>query len=135
MPVAAPRLRRTANELELALSAEAARQLGTALRQSEADLATVVEGPAAPYAEWLARIIVHRTERGRVLMRVDEDASALVLEGEERFLGTFTENIEGFLDDEPSADDHLHIEYYEDHYYLAPSQISLVVVADDNGHA
>jgi hypothetical protein len=132
VPVAAPRLRRTANELELSLSAEAARQLGTALRQSEADLVTLVEGPAAPYDEWLSRIIVHRTESGRVLMRVDEDASALVLQGEQRFLGTLAENIEGFVNDEPGSDDHLHIEHYEDHYYLAPSQVSLVVVADDD---
>jgi len=130
-PVAEPRLRRTANELELALSADAAHQLGSALRQPNADLAALVEGPAAPYAEWLSRIIVRQQESGRVTLSIDEAASALALEGESQYLDILAQNIEGFIDDEPSPGDHLHIEYYDDHFYLAPSQISLTVAAEN----
>jgi len=131
-PVAEPRLRRTANELELALSAETAHLLGSALRQPSADLATLVEGPPAPYAVWLPRILVRQHESGRVTLSIDEAKSALVLEGERQYLDILAENIEGFIDDGPNPGDHLHIEYYDDHFYLAPSQISLTVVPESN---
>lgn len=130
-PVAEPRLRRTSNELELALSAEAAHLLGSALRQPNADIATLVEGSPAPYAEWLTRILIRRRESGRVTLSIDDAASALVLDGERQYLDILAENIEGFIDDEPNPGDHLHIEYYDDHFYLGPSQISLTVVAEN----
>lgn len=129
-PVAAPRLRRTANELELALSAGAARLLGSALRRASAELAALVEGAPAPYAEWLSRIVIRERKSGRVWLSVDESGSALVVEGERQYLDILAENIEGFIDDVRSPGDHLHIEYFEGHFYLAPSDISLTVVAE-----
>ena len=131
-PVAEPRLRRTANELELALSPEAARRLGSALRQPAADLAARAEGSPAPYAAWLDHIILRRQETGRVALSVDEAAAALVVKGELQYLEILAENIEGFIDDAPAPGDHLHIEYYDDHFYLAPSQISLTVVPESS---
>ena len=128
-PVAEPRLRRTANELELALSAEAAHVLGSALRQPSAELATLAEGSPAPYAHWLSHILIRRLESGRVALSIDETASALVLEGERQYLDVLAKNIEEFINDATTPGDHLHIEYYDDHFYLAPSQISLTVVA------
>ena len=130
--VAVPRLRRTANELELALSAEAAHLLGSALRQPSADVATLVAGPPTPYAVWLSRILVRRHESGKVGLSIDEAASALVLEGERRYLDILAENVEVFIDEKPRPGDHLHIEYHDDHFYLAPSRISLAIVPDDN---
>jgi hypothetical protein len=115
----------------LALSAEAAHLLGSALRQPNADIATLVEGSPAPYAEWLTRILIRRRESGRVTLSIDDAASALVLDGERQYLDILAENIEGFIDDEPNPGDHLHIEYYDDHFYLGPSQISLTVVAEN----
>ena len=129
-PVADPRLRRTANELELALSAEAARLVAFALRQPNADLAALVEGSPAPYAAWLSHIVVRQQVSGRVTLSIDEPTSALVLEGECQYLNVLAENIEGFISDDPDPGDHLHIEYYDDHFYLAPSQISLTVVPE-----
>lgn len=132
MPLPAPRLCRTADELELTLSPEAARLLASALRRPEAVLPTLAEGSPAPYDEWLSGIAVRRRETGKVVMTVDEATSALVVEGELRYLNLLAGNVEGFADDAEDRNDgdHLHIEYHEEHYYLAPCRISLVIVAE-----
>lgn len=127
---AAPQLRRTGNELELTLSSEAARLLGSALRRPRADLVTRVEGSPAPYAAWLARILVRRRGTGAVAVTIDEAASALVLEGGGRSLDLLATNIEGFGDDALKPGYHQHIEYHDGHAYLAPGQVSVTVIAE-----
>jgi hypothetical protein len=132
---AGPRLCRTGNELELTLSSEAARLLGAALRRPQADLATRVDGSPAPYAAWLARILVRRRGTGAVAASIDEAASALVLEGGGWSLGLLATNVEGFSGDAVKPGDHLHIEYHDGHAYLAPGQVCIIVVADDGERA
>jgi len=130
MPADSPRLLRSASELELSLSAASARRLGAALRLPEAEVETAAVADAAPYDRAFAAILVRRQESGKVTMRIDEENSALVLEGEEQYLAVLAENIEGFFSVDPEAGDHLHIEYFDEHFYLAPSGLSLVVVPE-----
>jgi hypothetical protein len=106
--------------------------LGIALRQPDSELATLTDGLAAPYHEWLSRVLIRRRESGRVVMRIDQQTAALTLEGEQQFLGALAENIEGLFDSELGPGAHLHVEYYEDHHYLDPSEISLVVIVDED---
>jgi hypothetical protein len=130
MPADLPRLLRAASELELSLSAPSARRLGAALRLPEAEVETAAVADAAPYDHPLAAILVRRQESGKVMMRIDEESSALVIEGGEQYLAVLAENIEGFFSVDPEVGDHLHIEYFDEHFYLAPSDLSLVVVPE-----
>lgn len=130
MPANSPRLLRAASELELSLSAASARRLGAALRLSEAEVGTAAVADATPYDRPLAAIRVRRRESGKVTMCIDEENSALVIEGEEQYLAVLAENIEGFFSVDSEVGDHLHIEYFDGHCYLAPSGLSLVVVPE-----
>ncbi len=60
-----------------------------------------------------------------MLIAVDERKEALTFTGSAEFMNILAENISGFAQ-EGVPGDHLHVEYYEDHDYLAASKASLV---------
>lgn len=81
---------------------------------------------AAPYDEFMSRLIV-RHDSGRV--RVMKESDKVLIKGSPHHLRLFAENIEALADD-AEVDQHLHIEYYPNHFYLDQSSEPLVVERD-----
>jgi len=90
---------------------------------------------ASPYDHFLQKMRVEKNEE-KVLITKEEDT--LKISGSTQNLSQLAENIRWLAsrEDAPRLSDtlrdHLHIEYYPDHFYLAPCADALIVVKEDS---
>jgi len=85
----------------------------------------------SPYAGF---VTAFKVENNDDCVWVGLEGNTLVIRGSVDKLKILAENIEWFASSEksnPSGGDHLHIEHYPDHFYLAPSSIPMVLVLRD----
>lgn len=117
-------------EVEVSGTVAALETWADALTRDDAEITTGPGADPAPYARHLAGIRTRSTASGPVELSVDEDRRMLTLTGSGESMAVLAENIRG-LCREGVPGEHLHIEYFPDHFYLAESRISLVVARVD----
>ncbi len=83
---------------------------------------------AAPYEAVAAALVIAPSE-GPIVVSPNGDEISLRGGAKER--GTLAGNVEAaYRIHGPASGDHVHIEYYDDHPYLAAESMSLVIVLD-----
>ena len=117
-------------EVEVSGTVETLGEWANALTRGDVEISTSTGGDPSPYSHYLAGICVRWTAPGLVQMSVDTERQALSFTGSGQSMKVLAENIRG-LCREGVPGEHLHIEYFPDHFYLAESQISLVVARAD----
>jgi|SRR6266852_6227793 len=128
--------RYSSDEIELTGTADAlvhfARCLLRADSVTEIPLAIPDGMSAAPFDGFLSKARVE-IRSGKVLLKHDE--TILGISGSIEDLKQFSTNIESFAKNIPrkavgTLRDHIHIEYYPDHFYLAPGSDPLILVKE-----
>ncbi|MDX3667605.1 Imm32 family immunity protein [Streptomyces europaeiscabiei] len=117
-------------EVEVSGSVNSLGEWANALTRDDVEISTSPGDDPSPYPRCLTGIRVRSTAPGLVKMSVDVDRQALTFTGSGESMKVLAENILG-LCREGVPGDHLHIEYFPDHFYLAESRISLVVERAD----
>ncbi|MFD5817335.1 hypothetical protein [Streptomyces sp. NPDC127038] len=115
-------------ELELSGSPSELLALGRKLRRGEGEAVLAKVSDPAPYGRSLARIDV-RQASGKIRISSAGDSESLTVEGGLESLSLLAENIEGFAL-EADQGDHLHVDHFPGHDYLAEGSGSLVVALD-----
>jgi hypothetical protein len=88
--------------------------------------ATFSGADPSPYQGFLPGIVVRSVPESRVVLSVDGGEGVLNIVGSSDFLCILAENLLD-LCREGVRGEHLHIEYFPEHFYLAESRVSLVV--------
>jgi hypothetical protein len=102
--------------------------LGRKLRSGEGEIFLEKVRDPFPYSRSLLRIEVHRAS-GKIIISSSGDGEYLDVEGRLESLSLLADNIEGFAW-EADRGDHLHVDYFPEHDYLAEGSGSLVVAID-----
>lgn len=90
------------------------------------ELQTSFDDPK-PYQGYVTKILI---EVGKGLVSIELKESHLVIAGAHEHLEVLSEDIDYLTNlgiQETGIEEHLHVEYYPDHPYLAPSSAALVV--------
>ncbi|GAA2470548.1 hypothetical protein ACFPFX_12625 [Streptomyces mauvecolor] len=120
----------SAGELELSGTRSELLALSRKLRSGEGEtLLSKVSNPF-PYSRSLSRIAVCQAS-GKIMISSSGDGESLDVEGKLESLHLLADNIEGFAL-EADQDDHLHVDYFPEHDYLAEGSGSLVVAIDSD---
>ena len=101
--------------------------LAALLLQGKGEIKTDTEGSPAPYDKFLKSIIIKTVPGQRVTFSATEDGDLLVA-GESAGLEKLAGNLKWFAEGEGRNGDHMHEEYYPDHFYLAEDSIPMVFV-------
>ncbi len=115
------------HEVEIATSRAAGRDLADMIARGEGEMVSDQTVDPAPYEKLLDAVRVTNAP-GKVVLGLDTDGRVLTITGALEHLAVLASNVRGMAgspDLDPKS--HLHIEYYEDHYYLAESEVSLVL--------
>ncbi|MFE7455794.1 hypothetical protein [Streptomyces sp. NPDC057554] len=112
-------------ELELSGTRSELLALGQKLRSGRGEIILAKFSNPFPYTRSLLRIEFQQAT-GKIRISSSEDGEALEVEGGPESLSLLAENIEGFAL-EADQDDHLHVDYFPEHDYLAEGSGSLVV--------
>jgi hypothetical protein len=99
--------------------------LAALLLQGKGEIKTDTEGSPAPYDKFLKSIIIKTAPGQRVTFSATEDGDLLVA-GESAGLEILAGNLKWFAEGEGRKGDHIHEEYYPDHFYLAQDSIPIV---------
>jgi hypothetical protein len=125
------------NEMELAGSPDGLRKLAGQLREATEGLpitlAELDDEMIKPYVGALCQIVVQREPGTKV--RLTRLGEVLYLSGDVHYLEILADALE-FPDDTPPTplgNYHVHIEYFPDHFYLAPDSEPVVVVGEIQG--
>jgi hypothetical protein len=113
---------------ELKLSAER-RELLALAGAAEAGsgyFSLAADADVTPYDVALSDLEIRPVDRPTVRVAVGEAGKRLVITGDSSSLGVFAQNLRG-LAETPITGDHLHIEYYPEHFYLDSESLPLVV--------
>lgn len=89
------------------------------------NIAGNMEGSPAPYDKFLKSIIIKTVPGQRLSFSVTEEGDLLAA-GESRGLEAIAGNLKWFVESERRKGDHLHVEYFPDHFFLAENSIPLV---------
>jgi hypothetical protein len=117
-------------EVEISGTVAALEEWAAALTRDGVEITTGTGDDPAPYAAYLTAIRVRSTADGLVEVSVDEQRQALTVEGSGESMSVLADNIRG-LCREGVPGEHMHIEYFPDHFYLAESPVSLVIARVD----
>ena len=114
------------HEAKIDTDRAAGRALADMIARGEGEMAGDLAADVAPYPEVLDAVRV-ATAPGKVVIGVD--GRVLTFKGALEHLAVLARNVRNMADS-PDLDpkSHMHIEYYEDHYYLAESEISVVLM-------
>ncbi len=113
------------HEAEIALDAEASSELADMIARGEGELAGDRSADPKPYDQLLSAVRV-TTAPGKVVLGLDADGRVLTITGALDHLAVLANVVRDVpLDPDPMA--HVHVEYFEDHYYLDESEVSLVL--------
>ncbi|MFJ1594390.1 hypothetical protein ACIOD0_29715 [Kitasatospora albolonga] len=112
-------------ELELSGTRSELLALGQKLRSGRGEILLAKVSNPFPYTRSLLRIKFQQAS-GKVRISSSGDGEALDVVGRLESFSLLAENIEGFAL-EADQDDHLHVDYFPEHDYLAEGSGSLVV--------
>lgn len=113
------------HEADMALDAEASSELGDMIARGEGEMAGNQTVDPKPYDRLLDAVRI-ATAPGKVVLGLDADGRVLTITGALEHLAVLANVVRDVpLDTDPMA--HVHVEYFEDHYYLAESEVSLVL--------
>ena len=114
------------HEVEIATDRAAGHDLADLIASGAGEMACDRTADPAPYPQLLDAVRV-ATAPGKVVLGVD--SRVLTITGALEHLAVLARNVRNMADS-PDLDpkSHLHIEYYEDHYYLAESEVSVVLI-------
>lgn len=84
-----------------------------------------------PYDGALQRLVVKVAGEMLVSVRADIASGLLEFVGGAKYLALLGDNFESFAVESPGPGDNFHLEYYEDHFYLAADSAPLVVAMVD----
>ncbi|MGY4983849.1 Imm32 family immunity protein [Streptomyces sp. 900105755] len=115
-------------ELELSGTRSELRSLGQQLRSGQGEILLETVSDPFPYSRSLSRI-TFRQGSGKITISSSGDSESVDLRGGPESFSLLAENIEGFAA-EADQDDHLHVDYFPDHDYLAEGSGSVVVAID-----
>ena len=120
-------------DLELQGSPDSIIQLADLLvsEHQEIDLSTPNAIQSAPYDAFITAIHLKRQEGHVVIQRTD---TVLTICGSLENLALLADNLKWLANQVTvtGCDNHLHIEYYPDHFYLNASSVPLVVSVETN---
>jgi hypothetical protein len=114
-------------EVDIEGSGEALAVLGNCLAEDASELSTLAEFDPSPYDAVLTTIRVRARPAGRVTFAVESDSRTLRISGAREFLDVLADNVLGFAREAHARGDHIHIEFFPDHYYLDDCPIALVI--------
>ncbi|MFH9552008.1 hypothetical protein [Streptomyces sp. NPDC017435] len=112
-------------ELELSGTRSELLALGRELRTGRGEFPLEKVSDPFPYSRSLSWMSVRRGS-GKIMISSSGDSESLDVQGGEEAFALLADNIEGFAS-EADGDDHLHVDYYPDHDYLAEGSGSVVV--------
>lgn len=113
------------HEAVIALDTEAANDLADMIARGEGEMAGDHTADPKPYDQLLDAVRV-ATAPDKVVLGVDATGRVLTITGALEHLAVLASVVRDVpLDSDPMA--HVHVEYFEDHYYLAESEVSLVL--------
>jgi len=113
------------HEVEIATSRAAGRDLADMIARGEGEMVSDQTVDPAPYEKLLDAVRV-TTAPGKVVLGLDTDGRVLTITGALDHLAVLANVVRDVpLDPDPMA--HVHVEYFEDHYYLDESEVSLVL--------
>ncbi|MFF3989186.1 hypothetical protein ACFY0B_31950 [Streptomyces sp. NPDC001797] len=115
-------------ELELSGTRSELRSLGHQLRSGQGEILLEKVSDPFPYSRSLSRMTFRRGS-GKITISSSGDSGSVDLQGGPESFALLAENIEGFAA-EADPDDHLHVDYFPDHDYLAEGSGSVVVAID-----
>jgi hypothetical protein len=101
--------------------------LADLLMKGSGNLATDASGvDPSPYQMYLKSILVRRVLGCQVNLSVDSDRGVLGIAGGQDALGVMADDVRDFGEN-GQPDRHMHVDYYPEHFYLEPSEASLVI--------
>lgn len=113
------------HEAEIALDAEAADQLADMIARGTGEMAGNQTIDPKPYDRSLDAVRI-ATGPGKVVLGLDAEGRVLTITGALEHLAVLADVVRDVpLDTDPTA--HVHVEYFDGHYYLAESGVSLVL--------
>ncbi|MGW1157846.1 Imm32 family immunity protein [Streptomyces sp. NPDC002513] len=115
-------------EMELSGTRSELLALGRELRSGRGEILIPKASNPFPYDRALSRIEFQQAS-GKVRISPSGDGEAMEIQGELDSLALLADNIEGFAL-EADQGDHLHVDYFPEHDYLAEGSESLVVGID-----
>jgi hypothetical protein len=107
------------------LSRPLAVEIGTALKLGRGRFEAKRGLEPGPYGTYLYALEISEKPTGKVTMSLDADNRVLHLSGAREHLTVLGGALIGLAGD-PDPLGHLHVDYFEDHYYLAESELSIV---------
>jgi hypothetical protein len=116
-------------ELELSGTRSELLALGRELRSGQGEISLEKVSDPFPYSRSLSWMGC-QLGSGKILISSSGDGEAVEVRGGPEALALLADNIEGFAS-EADQDDHLHVDYFPDHDYLAEGSGSVVVVIDE----
>lgn len=119
------------HEAELTMDRETGRDLADLIANGEGEMAGDQTADPAPYEQLLDAVRVAAQPSGpdgKVILGLSDDGKALTITGAREHLAVLAKVMRS-LADSPDLRPitHVHVEYFEGHYYLAESQVSLVL--------
>jgi hypothetical protein len=120
-------------EVEIAGSRSELSEIASWIRNQRSPIAIVnSEQNPAPYTNNVAVIVIQESASEKVVMRVDHDAASLHVSGSSKLLHCLADEIRELATDaEPGY--HLHLEYFDGHFFLGPGSVPVVVQLDAEG--
>ncbi|MFE5036809.1 hypothetical protein [Streptomyces sp. NPDC056683] len=115
-------------ELELSGTRSELRALGRQLRSGQGAVLLEKVSDPFPYSRSLSRMTFRQTS-GKITISSSGDSGSVDLRGGPESFSLLADNIEGFAAG-ADQDDHLHVDYFPDHDYLAEGSGSVVVALD-----
>lgn len=114
------------NEASLSGSPRDYRELAVALQRGHGSIALDAGADVSPYDLAMERLNVDSTDSGGVTIAVHLEANALTITGARDKLAILADIL---LDSAspPEPGGHVHIEYFDDHAYLDPASLPLVI--------
>lgn len=113
-------------EAEIALDRATAGELADLIARGEGEMAADATADPEPYEKLLGAVRITAVSEGKVVLALDSAGQVLTITGARRHLSVLADVVRDLAAD-PDPDAHVHIEYFDGHYYLAESEISLVL--------
>lgn len=119
----------SARELEIAANKEELLDLSKKLTENDVEINAEASGKnlsAAPYSRFLSGIQVSISSGQLVEFQVTQHGKVL-LRGDRQKLSILSNVVLSFAEDWTTGE-HMHIEYYPEHFYLSPNSVSTILV-------
>ncbi len=114
------------HEVDIELDRAAASELADVIKRGAGEIAGDLAANPRPYQRQLKAVRVAAVPSGKVVISLDDDGQALHLTGALEYLAVLAHVVRDLAAD-PSPNTHAHVEYFDGHYYLAESEVSIVL--------